>query len=67
MRASGLDWTIVRPPKMTGGRFTGTARHGETVMPRGLFPTMSRADVADFLLQQAADPSSARKVLRLLH
>jgi putative NADH-flavin reductase len=50
VRASGLDWTIVRPPRLTNGPLTGTYRtaDGRNVR-RGA--RISRADVADLMLR----------------
>jgi len=66
IKESRLDWTIVRPPKLTNGRHTGTYRSGEDIATRALFPTLSRADVADFMLRQLTDDSFVRKAARLL-
>lgn len=52
IRASGVDWTIVRPPSLTGGPPTGTFRHGELLQEPGLKYRISRADVAEFMLRQ---------------
>ena len=63
--ASSLDWTIVRAPAMTNGRFSGRVRAGLDI--RGtLLPMLSRADVAEFVVQQLADPTYSRKAARLL-
>ena len=48
IRASGLDWTIVRPPRLTDGPHTGRYRTGQHGVRRGY--TVARADVADCLL-----------------
>ena len=56
VRASDLDWTIVRPGQLTDGPITGkvaTNRAG-----RKLTGKVSRADLAVFLLGQLADRSS---------
>lgn len=51
---SGLDWTIVRPVKLTNGRFTGAARRGTDLKIR--FPySISRTDVADFIVSELVD------------
>ena len=56
IRASGLNWLIVRPTILTNGPRTG--RYQVLVEPRiwrmGL---ISRADVADFLVREAAHPT----------
>lgn len=54
VRASGLDWTIVRPGGLTNGPATG--RYRVLVDPASWRAGMvSRADVADFLARQVAD------------
>ena len=65
VRASPLRWTIVRAPTLTNGPFTGRYRSGETIAARSLLPLLSRADVADFLLGEAAAPRFERRVVRL--
>lgn len=49
LRASDLDWTIFRPPRLTNGRLTGRYR---TAMGRNLRGgnLISRADVAHAML-----------------
>jgi putative NADH-flavin reductase len=49
LRASGLDWTIFRPPRLTNGKLTGTYR---LAMGRNLKGGnfISRANVADAML-----------------
>jgi putative NADH-flavin reductase len=55
IRASRLSWTIVHAAKLTNGRMTGAYRSGESVPIRSAVPLVSRADVADFMLQQLTD------------
>jgi uncharacterized protein YbjT (DUF2867 family) len=50
IKASGLDWTIVRPGGLTDGPRTGRYRCG--IDPRIRGGRVSRADVADFVLRQ---------------
>jgi len=50
--ASGLDWTIVRPPRLTNGRLTRHYGVADDRLPRGARLTVSRADVAHFLLEE---------------
>lgn len=60
LAASDLDYTIVRPPRLTDGPATGTYR----VLPDALPSSsrrISRADVADFMLQQLTDPRFHRR------
>lgn len=57
VRASDVVWTIVRPPKLTDGPLTGRYQVGiNTVLKRAW--TLSRADVADYLLRHIDDPAS---------
>lgn len=53
IRGSGLDWTLVRPPRLTGGALTDSYRAGTDLRP-GLTSSLSRADLASFILQEAA-------------
>ncbi len=55
IRAGGLDWTLVYPTKLTQGPAEGRYRVGERLPMKGN-PTISRADVADFLYKAARDP-----------
>jgi len=64
---SFVDWTIVRAPKLTNGRLTAAYRVGEHIRARSPLPTISRADVADFLLRQLTDAAFIRKAVRILH
>ena len=49
IRDSGLDWTIVRPPRLTDGPLTRLYRTAvERNLRRGLY--ISRADVAHLML-----------------
>lgn len=53
LRNSGLDWTIVRPAAFMDGPRTGTYQHGFSgASPRGLKLKISRADIADFMINQ---------------
>jgi hypothetical protein len=58
---SSLDWTIVRPPRLTDKTYTGRYRVREGHLPRFGF-TVSRADVADFMVRKAIDNNSAGKI-----
>jgi putative NADH-flavin reductase len=59
---SGLDWTIVRPPRLTDKSRTGKYRVLEGHLPRFGF-TISRADVADFMVKTAENGALIRKVM----
>lgn len=61
VRASGLDWTIVRPAAFTDGDKTGQYRHGFAAHAEGLTLKISRADVADFMMRQLRSLDYLRK------
>jgi uncharacterized protein YbjT (DUF2867 family) len=52
IRASGLDWTIVRPGLLRNGKATGRAR-ALTDPKQWTTGSVTRADVADFLVREA--------------
>jgi putative NADH-flavin reductase len=60
IHASGLDWTIVRPPRLTDKAGTGTYRTAiERNVRRGF--TISRADLAAYMLTLLNDPKTVHK------
>jgi len=61
-KESGLDWTMVRPPQLTDKPYTGKYRVGVGRLPVFGFK-ISRADVADFMIKAAEDPSSIHKII----
>ena len=61
LRASDLDWTVVYPPSLTNGPATPAYRSGEALELKGV-PTISRADVADFMLSQLNDATYSRRI-----
>lgn len=67
VRASELDWTIVRPPKLTDAPATGAYRVGEDISTWAPVPTLARADVAAFIVRELEQPQFVRKAPRLLH
>lgn len=60
IRNSRLDWTIVRPGILTNGRRTGRVI-AEAAPEKWRLGSISRADVADFLVGQVADRSFLHK------
>ncbi len=60
VRASDLDWTIVRPPALTSKPATSKYRTAiDRNLPHGF--RVSRADLATCLIALADDPESVRK------
>jgi putative NADH-flavin reductase len=66
IQESGLDWTIARPGVLTGGTRTGRYKilSDSSKWRNG---TISRADVADFLVRQIGDGSYIRKTPVLIN
>ena len=64
IRASDVDWTIVRPPALTNGRSTGAYRTGTDLKIR-ITSRISRADLADFLIKEAASTADVGKTPRI--
>jgi putative NADH-flavin reductase len=62
LRKSELDWTIVRPPKLTDDPYTGRYRVREGHLPRFGF-NISRADVADCFIKAMENSAAIGKVL----
>jgi putative NADH-flavin reductase len=52
---SSLDWVIVRPAALTNGKQTGAVHDGTNVGSLLLTHTISRADVASFMLSELKD------------
>jgi putative NADH-flavin reductase len=59
IRATDLDWTIVRPPRLTNGPHTGSYQTGYLQM--GPTASIARADVADFMLRCATSDDFVRE------
>jgi putative NADH-flavin reductase len=60
VEASGLDFTVVLPPRLTNGEALGKYRVEADGLPlHG--NTLSRADLAEFMLKQLGDPTWVRK------
>jgi putative NADH-flavin reductase len=63
--ASGLNWTIVRPPKLSNHDEIGKYRAG-TDLPIRLWSSIGRADLAAFLLDEAETPRYAHAYPRII-
>ena len=62
--ASGLNWTIVRPPKLSDRDAIGKYTVG-TDLPIHLWSSVGRADLAAFLLDEAEAPQFAHSYPRI--
>lgn len=61
VRASNVEWIIVRPAQLTKGRKRGTYKHGPKVGNYLWSLSISRADVADFMLNQLGNTPYLRQ------
>ncbi|HYS37342.1 MAG TPA: NAD(P)H-binding protein [Pseudonocardiaceae bacterium] len=66
LRDSHLDWTAIRPPRLTDGPLTGTYR---TAVGRNLRrgPLVSRADVAHYMLRVLDQPETIRQAMGIAY
>jgi len=60
LRGSDLDWTLVRPPRLTDGEATGRYETG-TDLRMKLTSKVTRADVAAFMLDQLDNTAYTRR------
>ncbi len=51
--ASGLDWTLVKPPRLTSRPRTTTV-HANAALPVGAMSSIGRQDLAEFIFRAAA-------------
>jgi len=66
LRDSELDWTVVRPPRLTNGPLTGTYRmaFGQNLRRGAL---ISRADVAHAMLAALEQPATIRQAIGMAY
>lgn len=62
LRDSGLDWTVIRPPRLTSRPLTGAYRITFEHNPHH-YRAIGRADVADFMLRALGDPSTIKQAI----
>jgi uncharacterized protein YbjT (DUF2867 family) len=62
LRESGLEWTSLRPPRLTNKPMTAAYRTAVEQSPRGGL-TVSRADVAHFMLRVLLQPDTVGKAI----
>ena len=67
IQRSTLDWVIVRPPRLTNGRRTGTYRSGEDIWATFVVPRVSRADLAEFMLRQLNGDTYVRRTPAVMY
>jgi putative NADH-flavin reductase len=66
LRASDLDWTVFRPPRLTNGPLTCTYRtaYGQNLLGG---PLISRADVAHAMLAALSQPATIRQAIGIAY
>ncbi|WP_314589992.1 SDR family oxidoreductase [Paenibacillus terrigena] len=64
VRKSALDWTVIRPPRLTNGSKTGRYR---TALNKPLLKAqgISRADLADYMMKSIPNSSSFQAVVEI--
>jgi putative NADH-flavin reductase len=66
VRDSDLEWTIVRAPRLTNKPLTGTYRTAyDRNLERGF--SISRADLAHYMLQALDRPDAVRQIVRIAY
>jgi hypothetical protein len=59
-----LEWTVLRPPRLTDGPPTRSYRVADGELPASGY-VISRADVADFMISEAETPAHLRRIVGL--
>ncbi len=67
IRQSRLQWTFIRAGGLTNGGHKAVYRSGEDIRAKGIAASISRADVADFMLRQLADKTFLRKAPTIMY
>jgi putative NADH-flavin reductase len=62
LAGSGLDWTVVRPPRLTGKPLTGSYRTAYGQNLRGGL-SVPRADVAHYMLSVLGQPDTIKQAI----
>ena len=66
IRASGLDWILVRPSLLTNDPHTGAYRVGPDVT-HGIATKLARSDLAEFMLNQLTDDTYVHQMPAIHH
>ncbi len=66
VKETNLDWTVVRPPKLTNGRLKGKYRFAVNEwLPH--CTSISRADLAHFMLQHSNDLNTYKSIIEVAY
>ncbi len=66
LKASKLHWTVVRAPKLTDGKRTGAYRI-VTQQPLRKIPTISRADLAGYIVKHISDETTYQSTIEVAY
>jgi putative NADH-flavin reductase len=61
-----LEWTVLRPPRLTNGPPTSSYRVADGELPASGY-AIARADVADFMIHEAEAPAHVHRIVGLAH
>jgi len=61
------EYVIVRPGRLTNDPLSSDYRHGEKIKSASLLPSISRANVAQFMLQQLESDRYLNKAVRIMN
>jgi hypothetical protein len=64
---SDLDWTIIRPVRLTNGSAKGKFRTGDVNLQLGLNPRVSRSDVAAFIVDELQNNEFIKKAVTITY
>jgi putative NADH-flavin reductase len=64
---SDLDWTIIRPVRLTNGSAKGKFRTGDVNLQLGLNPRVSRADAATFIVDELENNEFIKKAATITY
>jgi putative NADH-flavin reductase len=64
---SDLDWTIIRPVRLTSGSAKGKFRTGDVNLHLGLNPRVSRSDVAAFIIDELQNNEFIKKAVTITY
>jgi putative NADH-flavin reductase len=66
VKASGMDWTVIRPPRLTDKACTGNYKVAvNEQLSNGWL--LSRADLADYIVKHLQDPATHRALVEIAY
>jgi putative NADH-flavin reductase len=67
VQESNLDYTIIRPVRLTNGPARGKFRTGDSNLKLGLNPRVSRKDVAIFIMDELENNQFIKKAVTITY